>query len=59
MPSYSSAQRNAISEFVAFTQAKESVAAKVRLKIHSTKVSTYNAQFLKSHDWNVERAVTA
>jgi len=41
MPSYSSSQRSSISQFVSFTQAKESIAAR----------------FLKNHDWNVERAL--
>jgi len=41
MPSYTFPQRSSISQFVSFTQAKESIAAR----------------FLKTHDWNVERAL--
>ncbi|KIV93234.1 hypothetical protein, variant [Exophiala mesophila] len=41
MPSYTTSQRISISQFISFTQAKESIAAK----------------FLKAHDWNVERAL--
>ncbi|KAJ4603897.1 Scaffold-type E3 ligase [Exophiala dermatitidis] len=41
MPSYTPSQRASISQFVNFTQAKESIAAR----------------FLKSNDWNVERAL--
>ncbi|KAK5044788.1 hypothetical protein LTR84_010444 [Exophiala bonariae] len=41
MPTYTSSQRAAIAQFTSFTQTKESIAAK----------------FLKSHDWNVERAL--
>lgn len=41
MPSYTSAQRMSIHQFVHFTQTRESIAAK----------------FLKNHDWSVERAL--
>ncbi|KIW33472.1 hypothetical protein, variant 2 [Cladophialophora immunda] len=41
MPTYTPSQRSSIAQFVSFTQAKESIAAR----------------FLKSHDWNVERAL--
>jgi len=41
MPTYSSSQRSSIAQFVSFTQAKESIAARL----------------LKSNDWNVERAL--
>ncbi|KIW64527.1 hypothetical protein PV04_09454 [Phialophora macrospora] len=41
MPTFTSSQRASISQFVSFTQTKESIAAR----------------FLKNHDWNVERAL--
>lgn len=42
-PSYTPAQRTSISQFVSFTQSKESIAAK----------------HLKNHGWNVEQAIDA
>ncbi|KAL2221981.1 Cullin binding-domain-containing protein [Thermoascus aurantiacus ATCC 26904] len=42
-PAYTSSQKQAISQFMSFTQAKEAVATK----------------FLRSHGWNVEEAVDA
>jgi len=41
MPSYTPSQRQSIFQFISFTQAKESIAAR----------------FLKNNDWNVERAL--
>jgi DCN1-like protein 1/2 len=43
MPPYSGVQKQLISQFVNFTEAKDAVAAK----------------FLKAHRWNVEEAIDA
>ena len=60
MPNYTTAQRGGITSFVNFTEAKESIAAKVGEHM----VGLYflisdDIQFLKNNNWNVEQAVDA